>query len=159
MNAKVLCNWLEIPDWPPDHYALLGLKPGEQDAACIERHVHERMARLRCYQISYPEEATEGMNRVAQAFICVSEALAKAPCPKCEPATKKISDDTLTHLATDSKTEVNWKTTPPPVRGIPAGVAPVVGQATAAPIGKPARLDEPAEPQVADSLATARRGL
>src|SRR5947209_18440430 len=77
MNAKVLCNWLEIPDWPPDHYALLGLKPGEQDAACIERHVHERMAKLRCYQLSYPEEATEGMNRLAQAFICLTEALAK----------------------------------------------------------------------------------
>src|SRR5437870_4426300 len=104
MNTKVLCTWLGLPDWPPDHYALLGLKPGDNDAARLEQTVHERMARLRCYQISYPEEATEGMNRLAQAFICVSEALAKAPCPACEPAAKKVSDETLTHLDADSKT-------------------------------------------------------
>jgi len=128
MNTKVLCTWLELPNWPPDHYALLGLKPGESDSARLEQNVHERMTRLRCYQLSHPEEATEGMNRLAQAFICVSETLAKVPCAKCEPSTKKASDDTLTHLVADGKTEVDWKSTPPPVRGVPVRAKTDSGQ-------------------------------
>src|SRR5436309_2710227 len=87
MNSKILCNWLGIEGWPPDHYALLGLKPGEGDALRIEQRVQERMAKLRCYQLAHPEEATEGMNRVAQAFICLTEALAKRSYDQALPAT------------------------------------------------------------------------
>src|SRR5687767_6196144 len=78
MNAKILCTWLGVENWPPDHYRLLGLNPGEGDAARIEYQVQERMAKLRCYQLSHPEEATEGMNRLAQAFICLTEASSKS---------------------------------------------------------------------------------
>src|SRR5262245_51435634 len=80
MNSKILCSWLGLPEmqWPPDHFALLGLKPGECDLRQIEKTVQDRMAKLRCYQLSHPEEATEGMNRVAQAFITLTEAAAKS---------------------------------------------------------------------------------
>ncbi len=98
MNPKILCTCLGLPDqtWPPDHYALLGLAAGEEDLARIEQQVQDRMAKLRCYQLSHPEEATEGMNRLAQAFICLTENQLKrvydqtmtvpAPPPEEKPA-------------------------------------------------------------------------
>jgi hypothetical protein len=79
MDHELICTWLGLPAqcWPPDHYTLLGLQPGESDGARIEQHVHERLARLRCYQISHPGPATEAMNRLAQAFVCLSDREAK----------------------------------------------------------------------------------
>jgi hypothetical protein len=79
MDHELICTWLGLSAqcWPPDHYTLLGLQPGESDLARIEQHVHERLARLRCYQISHPGPATEAMNRLAQAFICLSDREAK----------------------------------------------------------------------------------
>src|SRR6476620_11054727 len=90
MNPEILCRWLGLPGtaWPPDPYTLLGLPAGERDPARIEQQVQERMARLRGYQISHPEEATEGMNRVAQAFLALMETAPAAapPGPKAAPA-------------------------------------------------------------------------
>jgi hypothetical protein len=79
MKHEVLCGWLGLTsdNWPPDHYTLLGLRPGESDLVRIEQSVHERMARLRCYQCSNPELVTEGMNRLAQAFLCLTDAKSK----------------------------------------------------------------------------------
>src|SRR5205814_4149608 len=81
MNREMICGWLGLAEkrWPPDPYALLGLNPTDCDGPRIELRVQERMAKLRCYQLSHPEEATEGMNRVAQAFICLIEAASKKP--------------------------------------------------------------------------------
>src|SRR3954451_19409420 len=81
MNPELLCRWLELPaqPWPPEHRALLGIGQDEPDLQDLERHVQERMAKLRCYQLSHPEEATEGMNRLAQAFITLMEAASKKP--------------------------------------------------------------------------------
>lgn len=131
MNSKMLCGWLGLPDkqWPPDHYSLLGLKQGECDLANIEKTVQERMSKLRCYQLSHPEEATEGMNRVAQAFITLMEAAAKA-ARRATPAVvaaarlpQKRPDDSVRvrppskeDTLIGNKTEVDWKNTPPPVR-------------------------------------------
>jgi hypothetical protein len=79
MDHAVVCGWLGLgcKDWPPDHYTLLGLAPGEEDPARIEQKVHERLASLRCYQISHPEQATEAMNFLAQAFMCLTDPEAK----------------------------------------------------------------------------------
>ena len=56
MQRDLICKWLELPPerWPPDHYALLGLPVGEADVRKIEEHTHERMARLRHYQLNHP---------------------------------------------------------------------------------------------------------
>ena len=70
--------------WPPDHYALLGLPPGENDPALIEERVHERLDMVRRYQMIHPDQATEAMNRIAQAFVCLSE-----------PASKRVYDVAL----------------------------------------------------------------
>src|SRR5262245_47126193 len=86
MNLQHLRNWLELPDgrWPPDHYALLGLKPGEGSPEQVEERALDRMERLRRYQLPYPEEVTEGMNRLAQALDCL-----------CDPEERRRYDTTL----------------------------------------------------------------
>jgi hypothetical protein len=94
MNQALLCRWLsvEATKWPPDPCTLLGLPQGASDLAQIEKCVQERMSRLRCYQLSHPEEATEGMNRLAQAFVCLAETAARrqngltTPCPPAKSA-------------------------------------------------------------------------
>src|SRR5947209_11463179 len=79
MGHELICGWLGLkPDeWPPDHYRLLGLSPGESDASLIEERVHQRLDTVRCYQMLHPEQATEAMNRLAQAFVCLTEPTAK----------------------------------------------------------------------------------
>src|SRR5262249_39855260 len=116
MDAKILCRWLGIADWPPDHHALLGLKPGEEDSARVEQRVHERMAKLRCYQLSHPEEATEGMNRLAQAFICLTEALSKSELAKkgtngsgARETYSASLADTRSFQAPGQETGVDWR--------------------------------------------------
>ena len=69
MSHKLICSWLGLPEeiWPPDHYLLLGLEPGEGDAERIERHVHELWREPfehlvnRIYE---PEPLPEGMTPV-----------------------------------------------------------------------------------------------
>ncbi|MFQ3593279.1 MAG: hypothetical protein SNJ82_08845, partial [Gemmataceae bacterium] len=65
-------------------YRLLGLAPGESNLTLIEQRVHERLDEVRRYQVAYPEPATEAMNRLAQAFVCLSD-----------PQKKKAYDATL----------------------------------------------------------------
>jgi hypothetical protein len=84
-------------NWPPDHYALLGLPRGETDRQVIEARVHDRMQRVRPLQLIYPEEATEAMNRLAQALSCLTDPAARrqydesllthtSPAPQGTPA-------------------------------------------------------------------------
>jgi hypothetical protein len=79
MNADLICTWLGLPAgaWPPSHYALLGLGPGESDLELIDQKVHERYAQLRSYQLSQPDEASAAMSRLSQAFICLTDPKAK----------------------------------------------------------------------------------
>jgi hypothetical protein len=86
MSHALICSWLDLPAevWPPDHYRLLGLPPGENDPHRIEERVHERLDAVRRYQMMHPEQATEAMNRIAQAFVCLSE-----------PASKRVYDAAL----------------------------------------------------------------
>ncbi len=79
MNHEIICSWLGLPAdaWPPDHYQLLGLQPGESDIALIESRVHQRLDLIRRYQSVHPEQATEAMNRLAQAFVCLTEPPSK----------------------------------------------------------------------------------
>jgi hypothetical protein len=79
MTHACICDWLGLPDevWPPDHYRLLGLPPGEGDAARIEQQVHDRLEVVRRYQLLHPEHVTEAMNRLAQAFVCLTDPVAK----------------------------------------------------------------------------------
>jgi hypothetical protein len=79
MDHQLLCAWLGLPagSWPPNHFVLLGLEPGADDAVAIEASVQERMIILRRYQLTHPELATEAMNRLAQAMICLTDEAAR----------------------------------------------------------------------------------
>jgi len=79
MSHELICSWLELAeeDWPPNHYRLLGLTPGEDDTALIEQRCQQRLDSVRRYQMMYPEQATEAMNRLAQAFVCLTEPESK----------------------------------------------------------------------------------
>ena len=79
MDLTLLRGWLELddPDWPPDHYTLLGLDLGQGDEATFEDRAVERMELLRTHQLRHQEEVTEGMNRLAQAMACLTDAAAK----------------------------------------------------------------------------------
>lgn len=86
MSHELICNWLQLPpeSWPPNHYVLLGLPVGEANVELIEKQVHERMLRVRAYQMNHPDQATEAMNRLAQAFTCLTD-----------PKAKQVYDDRL----------------------------------------------------------------
>lgn len=111
MNQEMLCTWLGVAktEWPPDPRTLLGLRPDEQDPTIIEKRVQDRMAKLRCYQLSYPEEATEGMNRVAEAFIALTE-VQKSAQESGIVATARV-DETVS-----APPSAEWQEAPPPVR-------------------------------------------
>src|SRR5262249_51274539 len=177
MNHDKICAWLGLPtgQWPPDHYALLGLTPGEGDVIRIDHQVQERLAKLRCYQLSHPDQATEAMNRLAQAFLCLTDPAAKkaydqatgingaeaaAPVMPTPPAL----DDT----AVGAKTHVDWQGSPPPVRTpdnvSPAPIAPAVEPPRLPPITQsvastPVSLPADAVYEAAYASVDARRGL
>src|SRR5688500_9952169 len=79
MSHDLIRSWLGLPAgaWPPDHYQLLGLRPGETDVALIEQRARQRLDKVRCYQLAHPEQATEALNRLAQAYVCLTEPAAK----------------------------------------------------------------------------------
>ena len=169
MNPQILCNWLGIANWPPDHYTLLGLKPGEADPARIEHQVQERMAKLRCYQLSHPEEATEGMNRIAQAFIQLTDISAKngaletadaktanGLASPAKPAPSPAETQELQRVG--HRTAVDWQT-PPPVR-TPGDSGVVAPAPQPAPPSPPPSLS-PVDPiyELAHESSEARRGL
>jgi hypothetical protein len=74
MSKEMICAWLGLPAdrWPPDHYTLLGLERGEADPQRIEQCVHRRLECLRPYQLKHPEQVTEALTRLAQAFDCLT---------------------------------------------------------------------------------------
>src|SRR5437899_3051422 len=80
MSVELICSVLGLPPdrWPPDHYALLGLRPWEADAGRVEARVQELSARLRGYQLAHPDAVTDALNRLAQALVCLSDPAARA---------------------------------------------------------------------------------
>jgi hypothetical protein len=79
MNRDKLYRWLNLPPgpWPPDHYTLVGLRPGEGTPASIEARILERLELLRRYQLAHPDEATEGMSQLARALDCLTSPEAR----------------------------------------------------------------------------------
>ena len=126
MNRDMICVWLGLADkhWPPDPYALLGLSAEQCDAPLIEKRVHEQMCRLRGYQLLHPEEATEGMTRVAQAYIALIErhGSCQAAPAACAVAFPKATPQAATSNRGLSRRNPLWykfSTFCPPVERIP----------------------------------------
>lgn len=145
MDHDLICSWLGLPPgtWPPDHYRLLGLDAGEDNAELIEQRVHERLDTVRCYQMMHPEQATEAMNRLAQAFVCLTE-----------PSSKKSYDAQLGIAAPAARAAL------PPVAdapGSPAQPNPIEWLSNPAPIvpSRDRALTAPASKEVAPPAAPA----
>ena len=109
-EVQQICIWLGLPEgsWPPDHYTLLGLPAAESDIDRIEQQVHQRLTRLRCYQLSHPMLATEAMTQLAKAFDCLTtperkKAYDAAHFPQLPPAVAGLpSARAATVLASDT---------------------------------------------------------
>ena len=86
MNTDPLLNWLSLPAgaWPPDDRTLLGLPSGPLTALEVETRALAQMERLRTHQLVHGDLVTEGMNRLAQALIALTDEanLANRPAPK-----------------------------------------------------------------------------
>jgi hypothetical protein len=96
---------LAIENWPPDHYALLGLERGQGDPGTIEDRVHERMRRVRPLQIAYPEEATEAMNRLAQALSCLTDPASRS---RYDESLKPLTFRRPTTSSSNSEGPLGW---------------------------------------------------
>jgi len=73
-TVTLICSWLSLGvNYRPNHYRLLGLTEGEENTSLIEQRCQERLNSVRRYQMKYPEAATEAMNWLAQAFVCLTE--------------------------------------------------------------------------------------
>lgn len=125
MSHRLICVWLGLPpeSWPPDHYALLGLTVGESDVVLIEERVHERLARLRPYQLQHPDQVTVAMNRLAQAFACLTD-----------PESKRAYDVSLASPTASPGTALeNFRRVenlPPPFIPAPSGTTPPLAAGT-----------------------------
>jgi len=101
-DYRLLRQWLHLePEgpWPPPAWELLGLSLGAASAAsvsldprAIEGRVLERLDWLRPYQLKYPELVTEGMNRLAQAFLELTQRSGgEKPAPTASSASSASS--------------------------------------------------------------------
>lgn len=124
MNFEVICDWLRISDcdWPPDHYTLLGLEKGERDFQKIEMKVHQQLAIIRSYQLQNPDLATEALNRIAEAFDCLTNSKKKAQYDQHhgfhqQASPYKVSSDADT-VVEKSPIVLDWNTASqsPPIR-------------------------------------------
>ena len=171
MNHELICEWLGLPagTWPPDHYRLLGLEPGESDAELIEQRVHQRLDSVRHYQMAHPEPATEAMNRLAQAYVCLTDPASKqsydaallsgaAPVAVAEAphASSKRPDPLAWLFGPVSSAPRPASATPPPLPRLPA--LPPAPTQTLEPAPEPAELVDPVIAAAQDSRP-ARRGL
>src|SRR5439155_15013922 len=103
---------------------------------------------------SHPDEATEAMNRIAQAFITLVERHCPAPQPRraqtelsgvAASPKRPAASRTLGDTAVVEKTRLDWQAVPPPVR--PSKQTPLA----AIPVGVPepvaAERQPPAMPE------------
>jgi hypothetical protein len=147
---------------------LLGLEPGEDNAALIEQRVHQRLDAVRRYQMMHPEQATEAMNRLAQAFVCLTEPAAKRlydaallGVPPAEPslAPEPVPEtrDPLAWLYSTEQASATATATAPPL----LDVLPAEPDDATIPPTAPAPPPEPLDPVIEAARASpqARRGL
>lgn len=106
MSRELLSAWFGVPaeDWPPNHYRLLGLNIGEADLGLIEQRVQQRISEIRRYQVKHQEAAEEALNRLAQAFVCLTDTTQKKqydatlnpiPTPELMPTGSRAKEVTL----------------------------------------------------------------
>ena len=142
MSQDLICSWLGLAQdaWPPDHYTLLGLSQDETNTERIEEQVQTRLELVRRYQLLHPEQVTEAMNRLAQAYVCLTDPVAKRAYdreltggPDEEPVpAEREAEDPLSWLVGSGSRQfaeagsgppasvalLDWATVPPPQHSV-----------------------------------------
>ena len=173
MSHEIICEWLDLPagSWPPDHYRLLGLEPGESDPEVIEQRVHQRLDAVRRYQMAHPEPATEAMNRLAQAYVCLTDPASKQSYDAAlrgEVVAAPVAVAAVSEAKSETPDPLAWlfgpaasvprppSATPPPLPRLPA--LPPAASQVLTPAPEPR---EPVDPILAAAQESwpARRGL
>lgn len=92
MNTDLLRTWLTLPagPWPPGDRTLLGVAAGPLVALDVEQRALAQMEKLRPHQLVHPDLVTEGMNRLAQALITLTEEANRASRPPPKPVDADI---------------------------------------------------------------------
>ncbi|QEL18457.1 hypothetical protein [Limnoglobus roseus] len=93
MNTDLLRTWLTLPPgpWPPDDRTILGLTAGPLATLDVEQCALAQMEKLRPHQLVHPDLVTEGMNRLAQALITLTEEANRAS--RSAPTSAKLAGD------------------------------------------------------------------
>ena len=172
MKPDLICEWLGLPAgvWPPDHYCLLGLAPGESDAGLIEQRVQQRLESVRGYQMKHPEQATDAMNRLAQAYVCLTEPASKRAYDAgllgaVAPVSAAVAVAEQAHSPSPAPDALAWLFGPAMTRSrSPSSTPPPLGRLTPLSPPPPPKAVEPAElidPVIAAAQQSrpARRGL
>jgi hypothetical protein len=157
MDHRLIQSWLQLPpgDWPPDHYTLLGLEPGAVDPARIEHQVHERMQRLRSYQLTHPDLATEAMNRLARALVCLTDAEAKKAYDREQSSeTKATASEAANTPQMAAQNTANLPSTQPSVLAGSAGLESKPSEAGDAAASREAVARFPEEHTLSDWQST-----
>src|ERR1051326_9170997 len=163
MDHRLICEWLRLPPdrWPPDPYQLVGIEPSALTHALLEKRVQQRIELARRYQLAHPDECTEALNRLAQAYVSLSASpsepdVAEAPVILETDAARTELGKEGTRTSSDPQV----RTAEAPVISQPATSAvrtPVPLPAAAA--GKQVLTTEPATTPALVLTATSRRSL
>ncbi|MGE3807463.1 MAG: hypothetical protein AB7K24_22595 [Gemmataceae bacterium] len=159
MRHPLICQWLElsVESWPPDHYTLLGLERGESRLEQIEEHVHQRLLTLRQYQLSHPEHATEAMNCIARAFMCLTDAEAKKTYDASLPARPAEEKPPRPPMPTPDRAPESGKTRPhSPAPAAKAPAAEAERPARTEPAPAPGKSEENRQPNPDQAKRAAR---
>jgi hypothetical protein len=79
------CLGIKADTRPPAPYQLLGVSPGERDAAVLEDAALAQAARVHGYQIRHPELATRLQEEIARALIALGKAGPVRPARPRQP--------------------------------------------------------------------------
>ncbi len=128
MDHRLICEWLELPSesWPPDPLQLVGLGREQLTQQLLDERVHERMEIVRRYQLAHPDESTEAMNRLAQAYLAL---LPVVSAPTGEPPVILEAETARTELGkegsrTSSDPSVRAAVFPVAIPSVPAPAVP-----------------------------------
>ncbi len=127
MSHALICSWLALPEgeWPPDHFRLLDLTPEEATPERVEQQVHLRLEMVRQHQLLHPELVTEAMNRLAQAYLCLSDPVARRKYEAAHPAPTPAAPE-----ESKKRKSVGTATPPPPTKTKPRPSDTDTGQRT-----------------------------
>ena len=154
-------GWGCPPDRGPPTITVCSAWNPASPTGLIERRVHQRRIRCANINMAHPEQATEAMNRLAQAYVCLTDPATKQPYDAAllggaAPAAAMTAVAEARKSPSDMPDPLAWlfgpatlcspTATPPPLPRLPS--LPPAQTQTLAPSAEP-ELCEPVDPLTA----------